>query len=249
MRDESSRTKFFTFSLVVSGLIHGLVFLPSRFTPPPQQYARTNSNNSLAMVYVDQPSGAIHEGGGAGAGKSSEKLNPKDNLRRMVLAAEFPVAALRESPVDASLTWAAAAEKSPMADYVVVARPEPGSARVAPERPSASPEEAFAGHPSRAAVGLSREAQPRGHINTAPEYPTLARRRGWEGRVVLRLLIEADGRVSDVKLEASSGRPVLDQAAWDSVSAWQYEAAVRNGVKVASWISQAVEFRINPRGR
>jgi protein TonB len=44
-------------------------------------------------------------------------------------------------------------------------------------------------------------------------YPTLARRHGWEGQVLLSLTIEADGHLQNLRLAHSSGHAVLDSAA------------------------------------
>jgi protein TonB len=45
------------------------------------------------------------------------------------------------------------------------------------------------------------------------EYPPVARRRGWQGRVRIGLLVEADGNLSRVQLVESSGYALLDKAA------------------------------------
>jgi len=44
-------------------------------------------------------------------------------------------------------------------------------------------------------------------------YPLLARRRGWQGKVVLSFRLEADGRILDARIARSSGYGVLDHAA------------------------------------
>lgn len=54
----------------------------------------------------------------------------------------------------------------------------------------------------------------------APSYPALAREQGLEGEVVLTVLVGADGRVVDVHVKASSGAPVLDEAAVGAVRQW-----------------------------
>lgn len=48
-------------------------------------------------------------------------------------------------------------------------------------------------------------------------YPPVARDHGWQGRVRLGVRIEADGRLSRVKVLQTSGYSVLDQAALDSI--------------------------------
>lgn len=49
------------------------------------------------------------------------------------------------------------------------------------------------------------------------KYPPLARRKGWQGIVILELHIEADGRISRLHVNETSGYPVLDRAAVESL--------------------------------
>ncbi len=48
-------------------------------------------------------------------------------------------------------------------------------------------------------------------------YPPLARQRGWEGTVLLGLRVESDGRLDGIHIEHSSGYPVLDHSALNSL--------------------------------
>ena len=48
-------------------------------------------------------------------------------------------------------------------------------------------------------------------------YPSTARFNGWEGKVVLRAVIRADGHLSEVKVHRSSGYDVLDNAAMEAI--------------------------------
>ena len=45
------------------------------------------------------------------------------------------------------------------------------------------------------------------------KYPNLARRNGWEGKVVVEFTICCDGSVRDIKVVASSGKALLDNSA------------------------------------
>jgi protein TonB len=45
------------------------------------------------------------------------------------------------------------------------------------------------------------------------KYPPIARRKGWQGIVQLELHIEPDGRISRLRIDRTSGYPVLDNAA------------------------------------
>lgn len=46
-----------------------------------------------------------------------------------------------------------------------------------------------------------------------PDYPTLSRRNGESGSVLVQLVIDAQGRITDALLQSGSGHPRLDQAA------------------------------------
>jgi periplasmic protein TonB len=49
------------------------------------------------------------------------------------------------------------------------------------------------------------------------EYPWMARRRGVQGQVVLRLAVARDGKITETEIETSSGAELLDKAALDMV--------------------------------
>jgi len=48
-------------------------------------------------------------------------------------------------------------------------------------------------------------------------YPPVARRRGWEGQVVLSFVVDRDGSVRDVAVLESSGKALLDRSAMKAV--------------------------------
>lgn len=76
-----------------------------------------------------------------------------------------------------------------------------------------------------------------------PPYPKRAERNGWEGTVLLTLLINAKGAVEKVGIAKSSGYDLLDQQARASVSSWRFNPARRNGVAIAVTVQQPVIFR------
>ena len=80
--------------------------------------------------------------------------------------------------------------------------------------------------------------------NPAPEYPMEARRRGFEGKVVLRVEVSAAGRPLQVTVLTSSGHSSLDQAALDAVERWRFEPATQAGQAVAGAANVPVQFRL-----
>ncbi len=80
--------------------------------------------------------------------------------------------------------------------------------------------------------------------NPPPPYPQEARRRGWEGVVLLRVGITREGRVADIAISQSSGYAILDESARRTVQRWRFTPARRLGVPVATTIELPVRFKI-----
>ena len=78
--------------------------------------------------------------------------------------------------------------------------------------------------------------------NPAPEYPMVARRMAWQGRVVVSVEVLVDGRAGEVKLQRSSGHPVLDDAAMQSVRSWRFTPARHAGQLVNKWFLVPIPF-------
>lgn len=76
-----------------------------------------------------------------------------------------------------------------------------------------------------------------------PPYPKWAERNGWEGRVLLTLLINVDGLVERVDVTETSGYELLDRQACQSVGAWQFKPARRNGIAVTETVHLPIIFR------
>ena len=78
-------------------------------------------------------------------------------------------------------------------------------------------------------------------------YPEAARREGYEGKVVLRVLVGAEGVASFVTVVESSGHAVLDEAATESVFRMKFSPAqTRSGRAVMAPIQVPVDFRLGP---
>lgn len=80
--------------------------------------------------------------------------------------------------------------------------------------------------------------------NPPPEYPKMARRRGYEGTVVLEVLVNRDGKVKDLRMLKSSGYDILDSAAEESVREWVFEPGSVGGRKVDMWVRVPVRFEL-----
>ncbi|WP_122857016.1 energy transducer TonB [Pseudomonas viridiflava] len=81
--------------------------------------------------------------------------------------------------------------------------------------------------------------------NPAPEYPSLAMRRGWEGTVMLRVHVLASGKPGEIQIQKSSGRESLDDAALAAVKRWSFVPAKQGDVAQDGWVSVPIDFKIN----
>jgi protein TonB len=77
-----------------------------------------------------------------------------------------------------------------------------------------------------------------------PSYPESARREGREGRVLLRVLVDNQGRSKHVEINSSSGSDVLDRAAAETIRRWRFHPARYGGQPVESWLRIPIEFRL-----
>ena len=80
--------------------------------------------------------------------------------------------------------------------------------------------------------------------NPAPEYPSLAMRRGWEGTVVLRVHVLASGKPGEIQIQKSSGRQQLDDAALSAVKRWSFVPAKQGDVAQDGWVSVPIDFKL-----
>lgn len=80
--------------------------------------------------------------------------------------------------------------------------------------------------------------------NPAPLYPASAKRAGEEGRVLLRVLVSADGSARTVEIAKTSGFDRLDAAAIDAVRQWRFVPAHRGGAAVAAHVNVPVVFTL-----
>lgn len=121
----------------------------------------------------------------------------------------------------------------PKPDPVIPAPPPPPPPPVAAEPAPAKPQ------PVTAAKAYANYLS-----NPPPKYPSLAMRRGWEGTVWLKVLVQPDGSPKTIELHKSSGKPVLDQAALDVVKQWRFVPAKRGDTPVAGWVRFPIEFNL-----
>lgn len=90
----------------------------------------------------------------------------------------------------------------------------------------------------------STDPEPLPDGNLKPVYPLIARRQGWEGRVVIRAWVGPDGRCESAVIHVSSGHGALDEAAREAVLTWKFRPASRGGIPCKATLDIPFEFRL-----
>ncbi len=80
--------------------------------------------------------------------------------------------------------------------------------------------------------------------NPKPDYPTLAKRRGWQGNVLLAVEVLQDGTPGEIQVAKSSGRAVLDNAAIKAVRRWLFEPARRADLPIRTTMNLSIVFKL-----
>jgi protein TonB len=94
--------------------------------------------------------------------------------------------------------------------------------------------------------GSDALARPAYGSNPKPPYPLAARRLGVEGVVTLDVLVRPDGSPAEVRVRSSSGSPLLDDSAVETVrSRWRFVPARRGNVPVESRVSFPIRFKLD----
>ncbi|KZZ15811.1 hypothetical protein A3750_11020 [Oleiphilus sp. HI0079] len=73
----------------------------------------------------------------------------------------------------------------------------------------------------------------------------MARRRGVEGTVVIEVSLDALGSQTHLKIQKSSGNPLLDNSAVNAVREWRFLPHQVKGLAIASRVHIPVRFELN----
>jgi len=97
---------------------------------------------------------------------------------------------------------------------------------------------------TQSVANVIHEARPIYRSNPPPTYPRIARIRGYQGDVMLDVLVNMNGTVGDLKVIKSSGYPLLDRAAKSSVKNWLFEPGMIGKKKVKMWVRVPIRFEL-----
>lgn len=85
---------------------------------------------------------------------------------------------------------------------------------------------------------------PRPTHRRPPKYPDDLRQLGMEGEAVIRIVVDADGRVAKAEVVRST-HPSFEAAALEAVKAWQFEAGRKGGRPVNAQLEMPIRFTLS----
>ncbi|NOT11794.1 MAG: energy transducer TonB [Methylococcaceae bacterium] len=80
--------------------------------------------------------------------------------------------------------------------------------------------------------------------NPKPQYPSIARSRHLEGKVLLKVKVSAEGHSVHVSIDKTSGFDMLDNAAIEAVQNWKFAPARRGDTPVACTVTIPISFKL-----
>jgi len=125
----------------------------------------------------------------------------------------------------------------PPPEQVIEASTEPALAPAEPTQSDVPPQPAAQPSANSGAMRSAVLADANGCAK--PDYPVRAARNGETGTVTLALLVGADGRVQDSRIQSSSGSRELDRAAVNALSMCRFQPAMNGGANESGWAQLA----------
>lgn len=158
-----------------------------------------------------------------------EPVKPQPAPKPVQKAPLLPKAIADPTPAPNAPTGTLDSAPAPVADATPPAPAAPSAPPSAPTQPSGAAVQL----PSSNAAYLN---------NPRPSYPSISRRMGEQGKVLLRVLVDENGLPQQIEIKQSSGFDRLDKAALASVQRWRFVPGKRNGVPEAMWNIVPVNF-------
>ena len=189
--------------MLISGVLHAAVLAavrpPALILPTPLQIAIVAAGPEIAVPVTQIKASAAH---------APAPLRP-------ATPPATPSALVTEEPVE---DVAQPHVSTPAQQASAAAAPQlPAGPAPAAEPPETVPATAYSAYAPSIKSGVTDFERVRNRVRAAFElrqtYPALARHRGWEGELAVRLRVEADGTLTQLEVDRSSGIRVLDAAA------------------------------------
>ena len=94
------------------------------------------------------------------------------------------------------------------------------------------------------AVVTQTQAIPKYKTNPKIFYPRIAKRKGYQGKVLLLVVVSKTGAAKKVLISKSSGHKLLDKAARKAVSQWQFYPGTNSGKPVEMSVEVPIRFNL-----
>lgn len=99
--------------------------------------------------------------------------------------------------------------------------------------------------PTQPAVGTAPIEASLAYRSAPLSFPAQAIRQKMHGTVMLRVLVDTEGKPVQVEIEQTSGHSLLDRSARDQVLAnWRFQPAMVQGHAVSAWARVPVSFEL-----
>ncbi len=182
-------------------------------------------------------SGGIH----LGIFSSPLFLTPALDVKEIPGSIEISLGGQRQPPREKASTQQR--ETKPLREKIEIAERKPSPQAEARVKTPAV-EDDTPGRRDPDSRGDSTLAIPRQEGNPKPPYPEVARRRGYEGTLRLKVEVLASGKVGRIWVKKSSSYEVLDRSALKTVQNWRFIPAKFGGIPVKSTVIVPVTFQL-----
>jgi protein TonB len=242
---------------LVSFFVFSLFLHAAALVYPVSFSARSRTEMISIRIFPMEPEGGGGEPGQGGTPARRDDLKAKHREPKVEPKSGNPEPqnASDASVHDSGIAWISAAANSPAAGSAAIADPtggavtDSGSGLGGSGDGSGSSGGGF-GRDSGSGTGSGSSrtgialTQARYRDTPRPEYPDSARREGREGRVLLRVLVDDQGRSKKVEINSSSGSEALDRAAAEAIKRWRFHPARHGDNPVESWLRIPIEFHL-----
>ncbi|MHC1741781.1 MAG: energy transducer TonB [Syntrophobacteraceae bacterium] len=79
-----------------------------------------------------------------------------------------------------------------------------------------------------------------------PSYPHSARLQQNSGKVVVRVLVDAQGRAQKPSILQSTPQGLFDASVLEAISKWRFKPGYHKGRAVATWVVLPFQFKMKP---
>lgn len=238
-KHSSFSTNTILWAVICSILLHAAlaVVIPNITFDHPQ----TPNTLTIELVKKPEPPPAVLPIQPQPAPPKPEKTQPK--LEPKPIARPLPTTTIKND--------SAPPTPPPMAaqtEIMAVAPKADTSPPPLPPVPIATPEPPQPAAPSRAEMKVALDSYGNtlwGAIGKYKQYPKIAQMRGWQGEVVVELLLDGNGKLKSKKILKGSGYEVLDRQALDMVEKAAPFPAPPEALRVSSFsITVPIPFKL-----